>query len=149
MTIKETYLSRGTTEEGKEVVGYYYYDKYEEKNKMIVQEHFEEEGEYPEHPRIRIELNTYEITSPPQKCLGIRDCEGELIFEGDVGLYGSYKEPEKVCFGEYDVYYQEHTWENYGFYLDDMSGCLMSFREISPRELEGKFKIIHNTTKEK
>jgi len=83
MTDKETYLSRGYTKEGKKVVGYAFYRN----NQWYIAKEYECEedgnvkiigGDYQE-----IFASLIEITSPPQKCLGIRDCEGELIFEGD------------------------------------------------------------------
>lgn len=70
-----TYLSRGITKEGKEVVGYYVFDECRKKHYLF---RFVARKNHPP-----FELRD-EITSPPQKCLGIRDCEGELAFEEDI-----------------------------------------------------------------
>lgn len=83
-----TYLSRGITKEGKEVVGYYntFDDKHYILEKNAVKQLFGTRDQF-------IHYFT-EITSPPQKCLGIRDCEGELIFEGDRFVH---KYIETIC----------------------------------------------------
>jgi hypothetical protein len=121
-----TYLSRGKTKEGKEVVGYYVPIA----GKLYIIEPKRLPKEY------ELDLDTLcihylgtEITSPPQKCLGIRDCEGELIFEGDKIRYSKG--------GRINIIYTVE-------YNDKIQGF-----GLNPDSVAEAWKIIHPTNKEK
>jgi hypothetical protein len=131
-----TYLSRGKTKEGKEVVGYYVPIA----GKLYIIEPKRLPKEY------ELDLDTLcihylgtEITSPPQKCLGIRDCEGELIFEGDDVEYTNEA-------GYSFVFTVVYCGITCSFKLKDKGKEIYrSFALRKPKD----FKIIHPTNKEK
>lgn len=164
MTNKESYLSRGTTKEGKKVVGYYIKRNNIEEEHWIAQETFS--------PFYANSKNDFtQITSPPQKCLGIRDCEGELIFEGDevsfpyITPFGDIGEDKKdwsyrakVCFEhgsfclkmiEYGGTDLWHSFNPISKWLKKEKGEYISnFGNKTIIKDEAGVKIVHPTNKE-
>lgn len=96
------------------------------------------------------------ITSPPQKCLGIRDCEGELIFEGDdvewwFDRNGVVSSQNGVQKGRVVYCDDDKLWGiRNGLYVNTFAD-LIAIDDIKANRMDNwkhKYKIIHPTNKD-
>lgn len=132
-----TFTARGITKEGIFVIGYYFFCGLDEKHYIIKQAKKDSIMIIGEHPITQYQ-EYIEIIQEPDRCLGVKDIEEELIFERD--------DVEE----EYGVDYTSNMFPSFVDGTQDKKRLIVQYNNGSFNVKIGKWykhKIIHPTNK--